>query len=119
MKKLKLITATIFTIILSACSSNDYASQHAEKKPLTNDRELLISLLKRPTTADQIMMERFALSQQSHSQAGVFNAPQVGYVMIKGNRSESSPTRNTSNDWIFEQSNAIYNTSFVRLSGPN
>jgi len=123
MKTITLINAIIFTLILSACSSNDYAHQSREKKPLTNDRALLISLLKRPTTADQIMMEQFAAVQYTDAQNALYSSPQVGYVAIKGAKPSTSTELNTSNNWIFTQTdvqgNLLYNTNFVRLAGPN
>ncbi|WP_448213844.1 hypothetical protein [Colwellia sp. MEBiC06753] len=111
----KSITAVIFVITLSACSSTSDNTYTSEKRPLTNDTELLISLLKRPTTADQIMMAQFA-----QTRAAYFDLPQVSYVQIGGDSVANSDT-----DSSFQQPHHLdvlyqaYNSNFVTLSGPN
>jgi len=93
MKTIKILISLALITFLSACSSTqEFTHQNypADKKPLTNDTQLLISLLKRPTTADQIMMTQFAASQAQY-----FEQPLVNYVSIKGEKTISKTNDNT------------------------
>ncbi|MFD2165838.1 hypothetical protein ACFSJY_06125 [Thalassotalea euphylliae] len=109
MSKLFTYLTLVFALLLTGCNTNSDFQVDNEKKPLTNDTELLISLLKRPTTADQIMMEQF---EQTRMQT--FQLQQVGYVMIKGPKSEKPAYGQHHLDWLYDQ----YDSNFVRLAGP-
>ncbi|NMP33269.1 hypothetical protein HII17_17080 [Thalassotalea sp. M1531] len=88
MMTFKTLFSLILITLISACSSTQeysYQDYPIEKKSLTNDTELLVNLLKRPTTADQIMMAQFAATQSQY-----FNLPQVSYVRIRGNKQSNS-----------------------------
>lgn len=114
---LKSFISLLFVVVLSACSSTQeygYDYDNTEKKPLTNDTELLVSLLKRPTTADQILMEQFA-----QTRAQYFNLPEVSYVMIKGERIDSNTKESVRPKHHLDVLYQAYNTNFVMLSGPN
>tara|TARA_Y100000034_G_C6714519_1_gene315759 strand:+ start:299 stop:739 length:441 start_codon:yes stop_codon:yes gene_type:complete len=136
--KLQTIISLLFLLLLSACNStgqyshqklNDngygYKSDSDHKKPLTNDTALLISLLKRPTPADQILMEQFAQTQaitlkNAFGEAKTAQVPRVGYVMIKGERTSTQRTASQPEkaphhlDALYQ----AYDTQFVRLTGP-
>lgn len=78
MKLIKIVTACILGLILTACNSTPKSVQLA-KKPLISDHYLLMSLMNRPVTADQQMM--LAFQQQRESYYGdVF----VNAVTLKG-----------------------------------
>ncbi|WP_448554628.1 hypothetical protein [Thalassotalea montiporae] len=115
MKVISQLVTLAFVLVLSACSSTENVAYQDYKKPLTNDTELLISLLKRPTTADQIMMAQF---EQTRNEAlGLQN---VGYVKIKGERDNKAPATARPKhrlDWLYDHYSRQYNTQFVSLTG--
>lgn len=115
MKVISQLVILAFVLLLSACSSTENIAYQHNKKPLTNDTELLISLLKRPTTADQIMISQF--EQTRNKALGLQN---VGYVMIKGERDNKSPATSRAKhrlDWLYDHYSREYNTQFVSLTG--
>ena len=115
MKVISQFVTLAFVLVLSACSSTDNVAFDTHKKPLTNDTELLISLLKRPTTADQIMMAQF---EQTRNEA--FGLQNVGYVMITGEREQKSPSSERAKhrlDRLYDHYSRQYNTQFVNLTG--
>jgi uncharacterized lipoprotein len=117
MTTFKSVLSLILVIMLSACSTTQhysYDETYIDKKPLTNDTELLISLLKRPTPADQILMEQFA-----QTRAQYFDLPAVSYVMIKGERTENTTQQQERPTHHLDALYQAYNTQFITLTGPN
>ena len=80
MKNLSLLFALIFMTLLSGCTTTPEVV--ADKKPLTSDHTLMMSLLNRPITQDQQMMLAFA-EQRRQFQTPYF----VNAVEIKGEKS--------------------------------
>lgn len=114
---LKTFISLLFVLLISACSSTqEYSHEYDtyDKKPLTNDTELLVSLLKRPTPADQILMEQFA-----ETRAQYFNLPEVSYVTIKGASSSNNSQPSIRPKHHLDALYNAYNTNFVLLTGAN
>ncbi|REL27552.1 hypothetical protein DXX93_13945 [Thalassotalea euphylliae] len=115
MKVISQLVTLACVLVLSACSSTENLAYQDYQKPLTNDTELLISLLKRPTTADQIMMAQF---EQTRNEA--LGRQNVGYVMITGERDNKAPATERAKhrlDWLYDHYSRQYNTQFVSLTG--
>lgn len=112
MKKLPLILVVILITFLSACSSTSKVA--VEKKPLTSDHQLMLSLLNRPITQDQQMMLAFAKQSDNFQNPYFVNA-----VLIKGEKSsdENSKTNNNRVKHSFSQLIA-QDFNSVRISGP-
>ena len=82
--------AVLLALILSACSSTSnltHESFSLEKKPLTTDHQLLLSLLNRPLPEDQLMMMQFAKNNALANNYSDENFS-VNYVNIRGDRTE-------------------------------
>lgn len=119
MLNFKAVLVIFFIVALSACSSTD--TVRIDKKPLVSDHQLFVSLLKRPTTADQVMMMQFAAQRTSDYQNS-FNeqTPWVDYVMIKGERTKQANESNISYSTINDKQNRLfdhYKTEFITLKG--
>ena len=97
--------------LLSACSSTSNIA--VEKKPLTSDHYLLLSLINRPVTEDQQMM--LAFTQQSDS---IQNPYFVNTIEIKGATGADSH-ENSSSSTLYNYSSLIsQDFNSVRISGP-
>jgi hypothetical protein len=92
---LKLISVGFLITFITACSNtsnyadhsltnNNLTERNVEKKAFTSDHQLLLSLLNRPLPKDQQMMMKFARVNNEN------NWPRVGYVSIRGDRSEDN-----------------------------
>ncbi len=82
------ILAMLLALILSACSSTSNLTHNSftvEKKPLTTDHQLLLSLLNRPLPEDQLMMMQFASNNALANNRSADNFS-VNYVSIRGDR---------------------------------
>ena len=77
MKNILTLMTIIFTLLLTACSSTNNVK--IERKILTSDHHLMMSLLNRPVTEDQKMMLAFAQERESYRNEMFVNA-----VSIKG-----------------------------------
>jgi len=108
MKKLPLILVVTLVTFLSACSSTSKIA--VEKKPLTSDHQLMLSLLNRPMTQDQQMMLAFAEQRENYQNPYFVNA-----VEIRGAKEEQSSRNRTTTPY----SNLIaQDFNSVRISGP-
>ena len=86
MKNLSLLVALTFITLLSGCSTTPEII--ADKKPLTSDHMLMMSLLNRPITQDQKMMLAFA-EQRTELQSPYF----VNAIEIKGEKSSDTQAK--------------------------
>lgn len=132
MKYLNLIIVVLISLLSNACSTTKYVDnsefevnkEYAQvKRPLTSDYHLLVSLLKRPTTVDQIMMQQFAAQQDSYK--GLYF---VNYVTIKGDKindpvieTNGQNEQDMKNSYplnLLDDTSVAYNDDFVKISGP-
>jgi hypothetical protein len=68
-------------------------SKHSIKKPLNSDHQLMMSLLNRPMTDDQVMMLAFA--QERARYASSYSHYASNAVMIKGDKASDSSSNRT------------------------
>ena len=112
MKVLQLIVAISFTLIMSACQSTaKHEYQVVEKRYFESDQALLLSLLNRPTPADQQLMLAFAGISNTTGQY----VPTITPVSIVGPSGSSEDNRSVSpyQLMISNDNNAI------SMTGPN
>lgn len=107
------IISLVCCLLTLGCSSTKVVNYQETKKPLTSDHFLMMSLLDRPVTQDQLLM--LAYANQKEQQMKSFNPAFVRPILLIGNENRSEIA---SNQLSYYSQLIAKDVNAKRISGP-